>query len=32
MKEILSDPAEFGRVVLEQKKQAWCIQDVDDII
>ncbi|MGI8832648.1 MAG: hypothetical protein ACR2IS_08430 [Nitrososphaeraceae archaeon] len=29
MREILTDPAEFGKLVLEQKKHSHCIQDRD---
>jgi len=29
MREILTDPAEFGKLVLEQKKLSHCIQDKD---
>jgi hypothetical protein len=29
MKEILTNPAEFGKLVLEQKKRIHCIQDQD---
>jgi hypothetical protein len=31
MKQILSDPAEFGKVVLERKKSDHCIQNADDL-
>jgi hypothetical protein len=31
MQQILSDPAEFGKVVLERKKSDHCIQNADDI-
>ena len=29
MREILTGPTEFGKVVLEEKKRDHCIQDVD---
>jgi hypothetical protein len=29
MKEILTNPTEFGKVVLEEKKRDFCIQDKD---
>jgi hypothetical protein len=31
MQQILSDPTEFGKVVLERKKSDHCIQNADDI-
>jgi hypothetical protein len=31
MKQILNDPAEFGKVVLDQKKRDHCIQNADDL-
>jgi hypothetical protein len=31
MRQILSDPAEFGKVVLERKKSDHCIQNADDV-
>ena len=31
MKQILSDPAEFGKVVLERRKSNRCIQNADDV-
>jgi len=31
MKQILSDPAEFGKAVLESKKRDHCIQNADDV-
>jgi hypothetical protein len=29
MKEILTNPTEFGKVVLEEKKRDHCIQNAD---
>jgi hypothetical protein len=29
MKEILTNPTEFGKVVLEEKKSGHCIQNAD---
>jgi hypothetical protein len=29
MREILKNPAEFGKLVLEEKKRDHCIQDYD---
>jgi hypothetical protein len=31
MRQILSDPTEFGKVVLERKKSDYCIQNADDL-
>ena len=31
MRQILEDPAEFGKVVLERKKSDHCINNADDI-
>jgi hypothetical protein len=31
MRQILSNPAEFGKVVLERKKSDHCIQNADDV-
>jgi hypothetical protein len=31
MKQILSDPAEFGKVVLDRRKSDHCIQNADDV-
>jgi hypothetical protein len=31
MKQILNDPAEFGKVVLERKKSDHCINNADDV-
>jgi hypothetical protein len=32
MQQTLSDPADFGKVVLERKKSDHCIQNADDIV
>ena len=31
MRQILSDPAEFGKAVLESKKRDHCIYNADDV-
>ena len=31
MRQILSDPAEFGKVVLERKKSDHCINNAEDV-